>query len=65
MGTSLQVVGDEQLVRVLVHTHNTQAILDYSATHGTLSDINIEQQDEQVKRFKMSNTFNIDKTEQP
>jgi DAK2 domain fusion protein YloV len=64
MGTSLQVVGDMQLVRVLVHTHDTQAILDYAATHGTISDINIEQQDEQVKRFKMSSMLNMDKTDQ-
>lgn len=65
MGTSLQVVGDEQIVRVLVHTHDTQAILNYAAIHGTLNDINIEQQDEQVKRFKLSSTFIIDTTEQP
>jgi DAK2 domain fusion protein YloV len=64
MGTSLQVVGDEQLLRVLVHTHDTQAILDYAATHGTLKDINIEQQDEQVKRFKASSVLKLDRTEQ-
>ena len=64
MGTSLQVVGDEQLLRVLVHTHNTQAILDYAGTQGTLKDINIEQQDEQVKRFKASSTLKLDGTEQ-
>jgi DAK2 domain fusion protein YloV len=64
MGTSLQIVGDEQLLRVLVHTHDTQAILDYAATHGTLKDINIEQQDEQVKRFKASSTLKLDNTEQ-
>jgi DAK2 domain fusion protein YloV len=65
MGTSLQVVGDEQFLRVLVHTHDIQAILDYAATHGTLKDINIEQQDEQVKRFKASSILKLDRTEQP
>ena len=63
MGTSLQVVGDEQLLRVLVHTHDTQAILDYAAKHGTLKDVDIEQQDEQVKRFKASSTLKLNNTD--
>ena len=54
IGKSVQVVGDDGLLRVLVHTHNTDAVLEYCATVGTLKNISIEHLDEQVKQFKMS-----------
>jgi DAK2 domain fusion protein YloV len=63
MGTSLQVVGDEQMLRVLVHTHDTRSILDYAATYGTLKNIDIAEQAEQVKRFKESGILKQNKPE--
>ncbi len=52
LGDSVLVVGDENLVRVHVHTQEPQTVLDYCATKGSLGDVNLEQLDEQVRRFK-------------
>jgi DAK2 domain fusion protein YloV len=60
-----QVVGDEHLLRVHVHTHDTQTILYYAAAKGTLKNINVESMDEQVKRFKSSGNTKPDSTKQP
>ncbi|MFH0913942.1 MAG: DAK2 domain-containing protein [Chloroflexota bacterium] len=54
MGESVLVVGDEHLIRVHVHTHEPQAILDYSATKGSLKDVTLENMDGQVTRFRAS-----------
>ncbi len=62
MGESVLVVGDERLVRVHVHTHDPQPVLDYCATKGRLSDVAIEHMDEQVKAFRQSH--NKSKTSQ-
>ncbi len=51
MGEAVLVVGDENLVRVHIHTQQTQAVMDYCSTRGCLKDITIEDLDEQVKRF--------------
>lgn len=51
IGESVLVVGDEYLIRVHVHTHEPQVVLDYCATHGYLRDVNLENMDEQVDRF--------------
>ena len=62
MGESVLVVGDENLIRVHVHTLEPQAVLDYSATKGHLTDIVVEQMDEQVKAFREARTKNKGKT---
>ncbi len=54
MGESVLVVGDEHLIRVHVHTQEPKAILDYSAIKGLLRDVNLENMDAQVERFKAS-----------
>jgi uncharacterized protein len=52
MGESVLVVGDENLIRVHVHTKQSQAIMDYCATKGSLRDIINDNMDDQVKKFK-------------
>jgi DAK2 domain fusion protein YloV len=52
MGESVLVVGDENLVRVHVHTKQSQAIMDYCATKGCLNDIINDNMDNQVEDFK-------------
>jgi uncharacterized protein len=52
MGESVLVVGDESLIRVHVHTHNPQQVLDYCASKGTLSDIINDNMDDQVENLK-------------
>lgn len=56
MGEAVLVVGDENMVRVHIHTHKTQAVIDYCSTRGTLKDITVEDLDEQVKRFNSFQT---------
>ena len=43
------VVGDESLLRVHVHTPNPDNILDYARSKGTLTDIVVEDMDQQVR----------------
>jgi len=52
MGESVLVVGDNRIIRVHAHSPEPQAILDYSASFGTLQDVNLENMDEQVKRLE-------------
>ncbi len=52
MGNSVLVVGDANLVRVHVHTTQSQAIMDYCAGKGRLKDIINDNMDDQVKKFK-------------
>ena len=51
MGESVLVVGDEQLIRVHIHTKDTQAVLDYCAGKGVLKDITQEDLDKQAAVF--------------
>lgn len=44
------VVGDEKLLKAHVHTMNPDEILDYARSKGTLSDIVIEDMDQQVQK---------------
>ena len=44
------LVGDEKLLKVHVHTMNPNEILDYARSKGTLSDIVIEDMDQQVQK---------------
>jgi len=43
------VAGDETLLKVHVHTPNPDEILDYARSKGTLTDIVVEDMDQQVK----------------
>lgn len=52
MGESVLVVGDEQLVRVHIHTYHPQEVMDYCAKFGTLKDVSSQNMDEQVEKFK-------------
>ncbi len=56
MGEAVLVVGDENLVRVHIHTHKTKAVIRYCSTKGKLKDVTIEDLDEQVKRFSSFQT---------
>ena len=46
------VVGDENLIRVHVHTKVSDQVMDYCATFGTLKDIINDNMDNQVEDFK-------------
>ncbi len=56
MGDSVLVVGDEQLIRVHIHTKETQSVLDFCATKGKLKDITQEDLDEQAAKFLSAKT---------
>lgn len=47
MGDSLLVVGDENLLKVHIHTNNPGGVLELAITHGELSKIKIENMREQ------------------
>lgn len=51
MGDSLLVVGDAQLVKVHIHTHDPGRPLSYGASKGRLSDVRIEDMQAQYQRF--------------
>ena len=51
MGESVLVVGDESLIRVHIHTKNSQAVMDYCAEFGALKDIINDNMDDQVRAF--------------
>jgi len=48
------VVGDEELLKVHVHTMNPDEILSYARSKGTLTDIVVEDMDLQVQKFSQS-----------
>ncbi len=50
-GESVLVVGDENLVRVHLHTHDPGSVLSYGASLGTLKQVKIENMDEQHQDF--------------
>jgi DAK2 domain fusion protein YloV len=52
LGESVLVVGDQSLVRVHVHTHDPQKVMDYCACQGKLKDIINDNMDVQVDKFK-------------
>ncbi|MBN1367027.1 MAG: DAK2 domain-containing protein [Dehalococcoidales bacterium] len=56
MGESVLVVGDEQLIRVHIHTKDTQSVLDYCNKQGLLRDVTQEDLDEQATRFSSKKT---------
>jgi DAK2 domain fusion protein YloV len=51
MGESVLVVGDEETVRVHIHTTHPQDVLDYAAGHGKVTDVINQNMDEQVEEF--------------
>ncbi|MBI4297616.1 MAG: DAK2 domain-containing protein [Chloroflexi bacterium] len=46
-GESVMVVGDEALLRIHIHTHDSGRVLSYAVTLGTLSQVKIENMLEQ------------------
>jgi len=50
-GDSTLVVGDRELIKVHVHTENPGSVLDYAIKLGSLSDIIIENMQEQYQEF--------------
>jgi uncharacterized protein len=54
LGESVLVVGDENLIRVHVHTKAPQMIMDFCAKKGRLKDIINDNMDTQVENFKMA-----------
>jgi DAK2 domain fusion protein YloV len=52
MGESVLVVGDEKLIRVHVHTLQSEAIMDFCSSKGCLKDIINDNMDTQVKTFR-------------
>lgn len=53
-GESALVVGDENLIRVHVHTKNPQKVMDFCSIRGCLKDIINDNMDTQVAQFKKS-----------
>lgn len=51
MGESTLVVGDETTIKVHVHVPDPGAVLTYGATLGTLSNVTIENMQEQYQQF--------------
>ena len=52
MGQSVIVVGDEKLIRVHIHTKTSDKVLDYARSKGEITDMVIENLDQQVKDFR-------------
>jgi DAK2 domain fusion protein YloV len=48
MGESVLVVGDEEIVRVHIHTLEPEAVLNYARGVGDVSDVEVQDMDEQV-----------------
>jgi uncharacterized protein len=55
MGESVIVVGTDQIIRVHIHTKDSDRVLNYAKTHGEITDLVMENMDEQVKNFKRNN----------
>jgi len=51
MGDSVLVVGDDSAIKVHVHTGRPGAVIDYAISVGTVSDIVIENMQEQSEEF--------------
>jgi DAK2 domain fusion protein YloV len=62
MGESVLVVGDDHLVRVHIHTHSPQSVMDYCSLKGSLKDIVSENMDTQVENFNKRKSANTAKT---
>jgi DAK2 domain fusion protein YloV len=52
MGESVLVVGDNQIIRVHIHTTQPDAVLSYAHDFGEISDLIKENLNEQVKNFR-------------
>ena len=62
MGESVLVVGDEDLVRVHIHTKDPQVVIDYCSAKGALKDIVKENLDNQVKAVQQKKRSPVAKT---
>ncbi|HEX9641472.1 MAG TPA: DAK2 domain-containing protein, partial [Candidatus Krumholzibacteria bacterium] len=51
LGRSLVVVGDESLVKVHIHAEDPGRVLSYGVSLGTISQVNIQNMDEQHREF--------------
>ena len=54
MGESVIVVGDDHLIRVHVHASRPDDVLKYAGNFGRVTDVENQNMDEQVARFKKS-----------
>ncbi|HJX03026.1 MAG TPA: DAK2 domain-containing protein [Dehalococcoidia bacterium] len=52
MGESAIIVGDDGIIRVHIHTHQPDAIMEYARSVGEVTDIVRESLDEQVRDFR-------------
>jgi DAK2 domain fusion protein YloV len=52
MGESVLVVGDEQLIRVHIHTLEPEMVFNYARTTGEITDMVTENLDKQVSEFR-------------
>ncbi len=57
LGESVLVVGDQNLIRVHVHTRVSQRVMDYCKQYGVLKDIINDNMDDQVKIFESSHVI--------
>ena len=55
LGESVLVVGDQNLIRVHVHTKNPQTVMDFCSTKGFIKDVINDNMDTQVENFKNRN----------
>jgi len=62
MGNSVLVVGDENIIRVHIHTREPCKILNYCANKGRLKDVTQEDMDKQVARRRRQNKSRIKRT---
>ncbi len=58
MGESVLVVGDENLIRVHIHTQQPDKVLEYARAYGKLEDIIVDNMDEQVNKRRTMNREN-------
>jgi dihydroxyacetone kinase-like predicted kinase len=59
MGQSALVVGNEQRVKVHVHTHDPGALLSYGVRQGVISDVVVENMQAQAVQFAQSEWVNL------
>jgi dihydroxyacetone kinase-like predicted kinase len=57
LGWSTMVVGDERLIKVHLHTSDPEASLRYGAGYGAVSDVVVENMDQQARLFGYSHAL--------
>lgn len=56
MGESALVVGDEEIVRVHIHTFKPEAVLEYARGLGEVDDVQVQDMDEQVAGLRKNSS---------